>query len=116
MRVKPVVLLEFGIDEVKSAGVFVRYFSEQALENGPGPLDAGGRVAMPFYELVNIRQPNLIKAGPLEIGKRELKHPEGLLEVGVVPKKVSVVEQHQRGQAALLLASLESRLYCFEVA
>ena len=55
MRVKPVVLLEFGIDEVKSAGVFVRYFSEQALENGPGPLDAGGRVAMPFYELVNIR-------------------------------------------------------------
>ncbi len=115
VRVEPVLLLELSVDEVEDAGVFLRDLSEQPLEDGTGALDASRRVGVAGDELGDVGEPDFVETGPLEVGEGELEHPEGLLEVGVVPQEVRVVQQHQRRQAALLLAPLEGTLHRLEV-
>jgi hypothetical protein len=67
-------------------------------------------------ELGDVGEPDLVESRPLEVGKRELKDPESLLEVETVPEELCVLEQHERRETAVFLASFEGSLDLAEVA
>lgn len=66
---------------------------------------------MPCCELGDISQPYFVETRPFEVGECELEDPEGLLEVEVVPKELSVFQQHKGSETTVLLASLKRCLY-----
>ena len=70
---------------------------------------------MPRYELFYVGQPDLVQTRPGKVREGELKDPEGLFEVGWVPQEIGIIQEHQRGQASMLLASIESYLYPSEI-
>jgi len=54
---------------------------------------------------MNIRDPNLVKAGPFERINGKLKDSEYFFKVGILPEKVCKVEQHNWCKSFVLFAS-----------
>lgn len=65
---------------------------------------------MSSHEFRCICQPDLIEGRPLETRDRKLKYPEGFLKIEVVPQELGVLQEHERSQTAVLLATLEGSL------
>lgn len=115
MRIKPISLFKLGIHIVEDEDMVFRAIFEQSLKHRPCSFDPSSSASMPSNELVNVCQPYFMQAWPFEVGKSELECSESLLEICVLPQKVSVVYQHQRSHTFVLATSLKCSLYCLEV-
>ena len=92
MRVESIGFLEFCIKEIENPGLILWDISEESFEHRPGSFHTCYSSSVPGNKFIDVCQPNFMKTWPLEVSQGELKHSEGLLEIGVFPQKVGIVE------------------------
>lgn len=63
---------------------------------------------------MDVGYPDVEQARPCKVRNRKLKHSERFLKIGVLPQKVSKVNEHNRSHAALISTLLIGQLQAFE--